>query len=134
MIGTEKQADLARLFAKLGIREEDLVEKFIRASGPGGQKVNKTSSAVYLCHTPSGIEVKAQSSRSQTLNRYNARRSLAQRLENLQLGRESAEAARISKIQRQKRKRSKRAKAKTVADKREHGLKKSARTKPGRDE
>ena len=43
-----------------GDLEADLVEKFVRASGPGGQKVNKTSSAVYLKHLPSGIEVKAQ--------------------------------------------------------------------------
>lgn len=133
-VSSEKQAELERLFERLGIREEDLVEKFVRASGPGGQKVNKTSSAVYLCHVPSGMEIKAQTSRSQALNRYYARRLLATRMESLKLGKESAEASRISKIQRQKRKRSKRAKAKTVADKREHSQKKSLRAPPRRDD
>ncbi|MDD4183782.1 MAG: peptide chain release factor-like protein, partial [Candidatus Omnitrophica bacterium] len=59
-----------------GIREEDIVEKFIRASGPGGQFVNKTSSCVYLKHIPTGIEVKCQKERSQALNRYAARKIL----------------------------------------------------------
>jgi protein subunit release factor B len=133
-VSAEKQAELARRFERLGIREEDLVEKFVRASGPGGQKVNKTSSAVYLCHVPSGTEVKAQTSRSQSLNRYYARCLLAKRMETEKLGQASAEAARISKIKRQKRKRSKRAKAKTVADKREHSQKKSLRAPPRRDD
>src|SRR5687767_10140492 len=111
-ISTEKQAELARLFERLGIREEDLLEKFVRSSGPGGQKVNKTSSAVYLKHVPSGMEVKVQSARSQALNRFNARRLLAKRMEDERLGKQSAEAARVEKIRRQKRKRSKRAKNK----------------------
>lgn len=133
-ISAEKVAELQRLFDSLGIREEDLVEKFVRSSGPGGQKVNKTSSAVYLKHIPSGLEVKMQENRSQALNRFNARRLLAKRMEAIKLGKQSAEAARIAKIQRQKRKRSRRAKAKTVADKRAQGDKKASRRSPGRDD
>ena len=134
IVSAEKQAELLRLFERLGIREEDLVEKFVRASGPGGQKVNKTSSAVYLKHIPSGMEVKMQENRSQSLNRFNARRLLAKRMEEIKLGKQSAEAARVAKVQRQKRKRSKRAKAKTVADKRVQGDKKAARKAPSRHE
>src|SRR6476646_4633218 len=129
-----KQEELERLMARAGVREEDLVEKFVRASGPGGQKVNKTSSAVYLKHVPTGLEVKAQSSRSQAQNRYNARRILADRLEAQLLGKKSAEAERIAKIRRQKRKRSKRSKERMLADKRAVGEKKQARTPPRRDD
>ena len=64
----------------LGIREEDLEEKFIRSSGKGGQHVNKTSTCVWLKHLPTGIEVKCMAERSQSLNRFLARRELAEKL------------------------------------------------------
>lgn len=66
---------------RLGVRAEDLAEDFIRGSGPGGQKINKTSSTVVLRHLPSGLEVRCQRERSQTLNRYWARVELCDRLE-----------------------------------------------------
>jgi protein subunit release factor B len=66
---------------KLRLREEDLQESFIRGSGPGGQKVNKTSSTVVLRHVPSGLEVRCQRERSQVLNRHWARMELCDRLE-----------------------------------------------------
>ena len=65
----------------LGIREEDIEEHFIRSSGAGGQKVNKTSSCVYLKHLPSGIAVKCMKDRSQSINRFLARRELMAKLE-----------------------------------------------------
>lgn len=133
-VGEEKARELARLMASAGIEEADLEEKFIRASGPGGQKVNKTSSAVYLRHGPSGEEIKVQISRSQALNRYYARKLLAERMQTAKLGKQSKEQARIEKLRRQKRKRSRRAKAKTVADKRVLGEKKRGRTKPKADD
>jgi len=128
-VGTDKAADLERRLAKLGVREEDLVERFVRSSGPGGQKVNKTSSAVQLKHLPSGIEIKAQGSRSQALNRFSARRQLVERLEAAVEGRRSAAAQRLAKVRRQKRKRSKRAKAKMLDQKRKQGEKKQGRQK-----
>ena len=64
----------------LGLREKDIEEKFIRSSGSGGQKVNKTSTCVYLRHIPTGIEVKCMRERSQSLNRFFARRELVEKI------------------------------------------------------
>lgn len=111
----------------LGVKPEDLVEKFIRSSGPGGQKVNKTSTAVYLKHLPTGIEVKAQSERSQSLNRALARERLAERLEAQIEAKRVAEEQRIAKLRRQKRKRSKKAKEKMLTEKRKQSEKKRLR-------
>ena len=72
----EKETQLLERMAALGIREADLVERFVRGTGKGGQKVNKTSSCVYVLHRPSGIEIKCQRERSQSLNRFLARREL----------------------------------------------------------
>jgi peptide chain release factor len=72
---------LARRMKKLGIREDDLEEDFIRGSGPGGQKINKTSSTVMLRHGPTGVEVRCQRDRSQVMNRHWARIELCERLE-----------------------------------------------------
>ncbi len=126
-VGPEKEQALAERMAGLGIREEDLVEKFIRSGGHGGQNVNKVATCVYLKHLPTGTEVKCQQERSQALNRYLARRILTDKIEAAVLGKESEEAQRIAKIRRQKRKRSKRAKDKMLADKRRVGEKKKGR-------
>ncbi len=112
---------------KLGIRDSDLIEKFIRSGGKGGQHLNKTSTCVYLKHLPSGIEVKCQREREQSLNRYLARRLLVEKIETLRLGKQSAEQQRIEKIRRQKRKRSKRAKEKVLQAKKMQSEKKDFR-------
>ncbi len=128
MVSTEKEQALLERMRELGIAEADIVEKFVRSSGKGGQKVNKTSTCVYLKHLPSGIEVKVQKERSQALNRFLARRLLLQKIEELILGRESEKRAAIEKIRRQKRKRSKRAKEKMLRDKKLQAEKKRLRT------
>jgi protein subunit release factor B len=87
---------------KCGLYEIDLEEKFVRSGGSGGQKVNKSSSCVYLKHIPSGLAVKIQKSRSQGLNRYYARKRLCELLENKLFGQESPQAKRIEKIRKQK--------------------------------
>jgi peptide chain release factor len=128
-VSPEKEQALRDRMQELGLREEDIIEKFIRSGGHGGQNVNKTSTCVYLKHVPTGIEVKCQKERSQALNRFFARRVLTDKLENQILGKLSAEQQRIEKIRRQKRKRSKRAKEKMLADKRARSNKKQFRQK-----
>ena len=126
-VSSKKEGALQERMDSLGIQEKDLVERFIRSSGKGGQNVNKVATCVYLKHLPTGIEVKCQEERSQALNRYRARKILADKVEELILGRESEEQKRIAKIRRQKRKRSKRAKDKMLEEKKKQGEKKEAR-------
>ena len=124
----DKEQALAERMEKLGIREVDIVEKFIRSGGHGGQNVNKVATCVYLKHLPTGFEVKCQQERLQSLNRFLARRILVDKIETAILGRQSAEEQRIAKIRRQKRKRSKRAKEKMLANKRHVSEIKKGRT------
>jgi len=110
-VGEEKNRLLKERMEALGIHEKDIEEKFIRSSGRGGQKVNKTSTCVYLKHIPTGIEVKFMRERSQTLNRFLARRELVKRIEKLS-GQLTPDDVKITKTKRQKSKRKKRARLK----------------------
>jgi len=127
MVGIEKEKALQEMMARLGVREEDIAEKFLRSQGPGGQNVNKVSTCVYLRHLPTGIEVKCQEERFQSLNRYRARQILLKKIERAVLGKLSEEQKRIEKIRRQKRRRSRRAKLKILESKRRHAEKKLLR-------
>ena len=126
-VSVAKQLALAERMRRLGVSEADLEERFLRSSGPGGQRTNKVSTCVVLRHRPSGLEVRCQRERLQVLNRFLARRLLLDRLEAQRLGRLSEAAQRIAKIRRQKRKRSKRAKEKLLRDKHLRARKKSLR-------
>ena len=119
--------DRLTITPSLSLDPAELTISFIRASGPGGQNVNKVSSCVVLHHRPSGIRVKCQKERSQGLNRFLARRLLLDKIEAAIRGSAAAEEQRIAKIRRQKRKRSRRAKQRLLADKRHQGEKKSLR-------
>ncbi len=127
-VSSEKRKALRERMERLGISKKDIVEKFVRSSGRGGQKVNKASTCVYLKHLPSGIEVKCQRERYQAINRFLARRLLADKIERKTLGKIEEEEQRIQKIRRQKRKRSKRAKEKMLVEKRIQSRKKKLRS------
>lgn len=129
-VSPEKQRQLEERMGRLGVREGDLIEDFVKGTGAGGQKINKTSMAVSLRHGPSGLMVRCQESRSQALNRFLARRLLCDKLEEKIQGVLSAEEQRREKIRRQKRKRSRRAKEKMLGDKRHHAEKKAMRRPP----
>ena len=127
MITDEKWQKLKERMEELGILEQELDENFIRGSGSGGQKINKTSSCVQLLHNTSGIEIRCQKTRSQADNRYWARRELCDRIEEKILGEKSARQQAIEKIRRQKRRRSRRAKARMLDEKSRQGEKKRLR-------
>ncbi len=76
-----KERELLAEMLRLGIREADIEEKFVRGSGAGGQNRNKTSTRVRLVHRPTGIEVSYQRERSQALNRFFARRLLCEKVD-----------------------------------------------------
>ncbi len=127
IVSPAKEKLLLGRMQALGVREQDIEEQFVRSSGAGGQKVNKTSSCVVLHHRPTGIRVKCQRERSQALNRFLARRILLDKIEAKLRGVHTAKAQEIARIRRQKRKRSRRARLKLLADKRHQAEKKSSR-------
>jgi protein subunit release factor B len=133
MPSKEKHEQLHAKMDQLGIRQEDLIEKFILGSGSGGQKINKTSSCVYLKHIPSGIEVKCQRTRSQEMNRFLARRELCSQLEERLFKKKSEKQQAIEKIRRQKKRRSRRSKEKMLAEKADRSQKKTFRLPPSVD-
>jgi protein subunit release factor B len=110
-VSEEKNRWLQEKMEALGIHEKDIEEKFIRSSGRGGQKVNKTSTCVYLRHIPTGFEIKCMKERSQSLNRFLARRELVRRVEE-GFGRPTSEDILKDRVRRKKSKRKKRARLK----------------------
>jgi len=121
------KASLAARMLKLGIRDVDLDESFARSGGPGGQNVNKVSTAVTLRHLPSGIAVTVQDSRSQATNRKLARERLLDAIQDRQ---RAAKQARISAREKERRKKSPRPaalKRKILESKRKRGALKKLR-------
>ncbi|MEI8294869.1 MAG: peptide chain release factor-like protein [bacterium] len=111
------------------LRDSDIEEMFSRSSGPGGQHVNKVSTAVTLRHVPSGLSVTVSDSRSQAMNRETARRRLLRKI------REAAEANKLARLaeaareRRRKAQRSRGTKAKMVEAKRHRAETKKMRSK-----
>jgi protein subunit release factor B len=129
----EKARELEERLARLGVREEDLEESFVHSGGKGGQNVNKVATCVVLVHRPSGVAVKCQRERTQLANRLVARRLLAEKIEAIRLGRQSARQQEQEKIRRQKRRRSRRAKQRMLRDKHAQSDKKALRGRVGND-
>jgi len=115
-VSPEKEKALRERMAELGIRENDLDETFVRSGGPGGQNVNKVSSAVMLKHIPTGIVVRAGKERSQGLNRFFARRALVAKFEEMSSGIKPANEVKREKLRKQKARRKRRARAKSQAE------------------
>ena len=113
----------------LNIYPQDIAEQFVRGSGHGGQKMNKTSSVVLLRHSPTGTEVRCQKHREQSKNRLSAYKLLILKIEDQVRGRASERAQKIFKLIKQKRKRSKRAQQKVLTNKKHHGELKENRKK-----
>lgn len=123
----DKEKALIEKMARLGIREEDMVESFIRAKGPGGQNVNKVSACVYLKHIPTGIEVKCQRERAQAINRYIARKILIDKIEALALRKRLEKRQQLEKLRRKMRPRPQKLKLKILEAKRRRSRIKSLR-------
>lgn len=97
-----KLQELAARMAELGVQDRDLEESFVRGSGKGGQKTNKTNNCVCLVHRPSGIVVKCRREREREVNRYLARRALCDELDHRLNGALSARAAELARATRRR--------------------------------
>lgn len=125
---------LRQLLASLGVQPEDVDERFIRGAGAGGQKINKTSSTVWLRHAPTGLEVRIQDERSQLANRLAAWAELAARLAHR---RDSARAEVRSTRElerRRNRQKSRTQKSITMDNKKHHARIKSTRRRPNQSD
>ncbi len=120
MMTPETIAKIQALMAQASVFEEDLEESFILGGGPGGQKTNKTSNVVRLVHEPSGLQIRCGENRSREINRWLARRALAEKILEREQGVKSAARQAAEKKRRQKRRRSRRQKQKMLEDKHAH--------------
>lgn len=118
---------IKQLMGRAKLCDADLQEQFVLGAGSGGQKINKTASAVRLTHLPTGHTVKVQISRSREDNRWLARRLLAEKILEIEHGEKSKRQQEREKIRRQKRRRSRRQQARMLDDKAKHSAKKAAR-------
>lgn len=113
--------------AAVGTRADDVDERFVRGGGPGGQKINKTSSTVWLRHRPTGIEVRCQRERSQAVNRELAWLELCEKLEARARAASAAAVAERESARRRTRQKSRGQKARMIESKRHRAKHKEKR-------
>ena len=123
---------LSRL-AALGTSPAEVDERFVRGSGPGGQKINKTSSTVWLRHRPTGTEVRCQAERSQAANRERAWRELCERLEGRVRAAGAAAEQERERARRRGRQKSRRQKVNMILAKKHRAGHKAARGRVSED-
>jgi peptide chain release factor len=116
-------------FVSLGVRPEEVEERFVRGSGAGGQKINKTSSTVWLRHGPTGIDVRCQRERSQTVNRLLAWNELADKLALRRTEAANQTQGARELVRRQKRQKSRGQKARMIEEKKHRARTKAARNR-----
>lgn len=126
-------SQISEKLAALGVRVGDVEEKFVRGSGPGGQKINKTSSTVWLRHGPTGTEVRCQRERSQTANRETAWAELCAKLEERQRAERAKHKDEREQTRRRNRQKSRGQKIRMIQSKKHRAGIKSRRGRPETD-
>lgn len=121
------EASLRARFVSLGVKADDVAEQFIRGAGAGGQKINKTSSTVVLRHLPTGVEVRCQRERSQSVNRLLAWVELADKLEWRRTEAANRKKSERELVRRQTRQKSRGQKARMIESKKHRAKHKSSR-------
>lgn len=129
-MSSTRQEKLTQRMAALGISDDDIIESFTRSSGPGGQNVNKTSSAVVVAHRPTGLQVRCEKERSQAQNRLKARELLVDKISEFHRVREAEARAAAEKQRRRTRKRSQSAQNRILHDKALQSARKQRRRRP----
>ena len=127
------EASLRARFVSLGVRPEEVEERFVRGTGAGGQKINKTSSTVWLQHRPTGVEVRCQRERNQSINRMLAWTELAEKLERRRQQATSEARAVRELARRQNRQKSRGQKARMIESKKYRAKKKGGRGRIGEE-
>ena len=125
------EADVRRRLAALGVKPGEIEERFVRGAGPGGQKINKTSSTIWLRHQPTGTEVRSQAERSQAVNRQCAWELLCAKLEARRASAAGAARAEREAGRRRKRQKTRGQKARMIEGKKHRAGIKSSRGRVG---
>jgi protein subunit release factor B len=125
------EPDVRRRLAALGVNPGEVEERFVRGTGPGGQKINKTSSTVWLRHRPTGLEVRCQAERSQAVNRARAWEGLCARLEARRAAMATAAQAAREAERRRTRQKSRAQKMRLIESKQHRARQKRARRAGG---